>query len=102
VYLVINKEAGLLQIGITGDLPTRFSDHERNGFSPIDTIRYASGIEAQELERDIKLMLKDVLPGRRPSRIGGKKFDGWTESWYINDLGVSTITELRDLLPVFA
>jgi hypothetical protein len=102
VYLVRNDVEHLLQIGITGNPRERLLSHKKNGFSQIDILGPMSGFVAQELERDIKLMLKEQLTNRRPALVSGSKFDGHTESWYASELSVATISELQDMLPVYA
>lgn len=102
VYLVRNDVEHLLQIGITGNPRERLLSHKKNGFTEIDILGPMDGFVAQELERDIKFMLKEQIPNRKPAMIGGSKFDGHTESWYINELSVTAISELQDMLPVYA
>jgi predicted GIY-YIG superfamily endonuclease len=94
IYLVLDNDRGLLQIGISNTPEARLKTHERNGFDVVLDIRGPQdGLRVRELEG---LMLKAL---RRRGAIFAKaarlqRFDGYSESWLKSSLDVQKITRI--------
>jgi len=91
IYLVLDDDRGLLQIGISNAPEARLKTHERNGFDMVLDIRGPQdGLRTRELEG---LMLKALK--RRGARFAKsaklERFDGYSESWLRKSLDVKKI-----------
>ena len=96
LYLMRQPEWGLMQIGITNanSKESRTKRHSRKEWILLDKIGPLPGEEIQDMESTLKRWLRseNIQVGRKPD---GSKFDGYTESWYEQDLSVETIDELQ-------
>jgi DNA-directed RNA polymerase subunit RPC12/RpoP/predicted GIY-YIG superfamily endonuclease len=94
IYLVLDDDRGLLQIGISNTPEARLKTHERNGFDVVLDIRGPQdGLRVRELEGLIIKALK------RRGAIFAKsaklaRFDGYTESWLKTSLNVEKIARI--------
>ena len=94
IYLVLDDDRGLLQIGISNTPEARLKTHERNGFDVVLDIRGPQdGLRVRELEGLIIKALK------RRGAIFAKsaklaRFDGYTESWLKTSLNVEKISRI--------
>jgi len=95
LYLIIDHDRDLLQIGISNYPKQRLSHHERNGWSVLDVIGPFAGDVCYEWEKSIISFLRSTGV-KEPTSIGF--FEGFTESWAISDFLVSTISQLRALV----
>ena len=96
LYLMRQPEWGIQQIGISTLEHRRTNLHAFRGWTLLDKIGPLPGEEIQNMELLLKHWLRsEKIPmGRKPD---GSKFDGYTESWYEQDLCVETINELRKM-----
>ena len=94
IYLVLDDDRGLLQIGISNTPEARLKTHERNGFDVVIDIRGPQdGLLTRKLEG---LMLKAL---KRRGAIFAKsakleRFDCYSESWLRKSLDVKKIGEI--------
>lgn len=94
IYLVLDDDRGLLQIGISNTPEARLKTHERNGFDVVIDIRGPQdGLLTRKLEG---LMLKAL---KRRGAIFAKsakleRFDGYSESWLRKSLDVKKIGQI--------
>ena len=94
LYLVVDENRGMMQVGITNQPKRRLTTHERNGWTVLDLRGPMAGDVAAMYERlglrSLRLRGANVgLPGE------GYKFDGFTESWSTSTL---LLTSLRQLI----
>jgi hypothetical protein len=96
LYLIYNQTSGVLQIGITNNLDARLSTHRKNGFlTTVDYEHYADGMGVCNMETRLKKAVAHRIGHPLNARINGAKFDGFTESWPIDELSVGSLAELR-------
>jgi predicted GIY-YIG superfamily endonuclease/predicted RNA-binding Zn-ribbon protein involved in translation (DUF1610 family) len=99
LYLIRNSAAGILQIGITNRWDQRLKDHRKNGFEEVlDIIKYNNGALAKDWESSIKKLLVNRLEHPLETRIYGVPFDGYTESWMEDELPVTKLSDLQDMV----
>jgi hypothetical protein len=89
----------LFQIGISNSPKQRIGQHSKNGWSLIDQTEMMKGDTAYLLEQSLLSFIrtKNIPYG---FTLNGSKFDGYTESWPKEELFVSSIQELRQLVEV--
>jgi predicted GIY-YIG superfamily endonuclease len=99
LYLICNESCGLLQVGITNYLQRRLTEHKRTGFvNLLDTQEYDVGVDAKSWEDSIKDFLAEHLGHSLSARINAAKFKGFTESWLMSELNVTTLLELQEMV----
>jgi hypothetical protein len=86
----------MLQIGITNSPKSRLAKHRQKGWVQIDLIGPIKGGKAKSIEHQILTYLK-VKRFKTANKLGGKKFDGWTEAWNKSTFSVKSINELMRL-----
>lgn len=99
VYLMSHEGWGLLQIGITNVPKRRLASHKAKGWVLIEVEGPMNGFVAKELEHDILAGLKSSGIRLGPKEIAGN-FDGYTESWIIQDFPVKSLKQLRRKLNI--
>jgi hypothetical protein len=95
LYLLEHDEWGMLQIGITNVPKDRLASHRRLGWSERDLRGPMDGVLTRELESDLLKYLKST-GAVFASKMGGTKFDGWTEAWqkrHEDPLGLGDLIE---------
>jgi hypothetical protein len=100
VYLIKHIPWGMLQIGITNSPRSRLSKHRQKGWVQIDIIGPIEGRKAKNIETNILKYLK-FRNVKFANKVGGVKFDGWTEAWNKSTFDVSSIKELMQLTEEF-
>jgi hypothetical protein len=99
LYLLRNDVWALLQVGITNDWKRRLSEHRKTGFVELLDIQdYDAGVDALSWEASIKNFLAECLGHPLSARIDDSKFDGFTESWLMSELNVTTLVELQEMV----
>ena len=93
LYLLGHKKWKMLQIGITNSPRSRLAKHRQSGWIQIDIIGPISGKKAKLNERTMLRYLKSRKV-KFANKAGGKKFDGWTESWITKSHSVTSLNEL--------
>jgi hypothetical protein len=90
----------MLQIGITNSPKSRLAKHRQHGWKQLDLYGPIPGKIAKNIETKILQYLKSkkVKPA---SKLGGEKFDGWTEAWSKATFPVESIKELMKLTEEF-
>jgi hypothetical protein len=99
LYLMYQPNWQLFQIGISNSPKQRIGQHSKNGWSLIDQTEMMKGDTAYLLEQSLLSFIrtKNIPYG---FTLNGSKFDGYTESWPKEELFVSSIQELRQLVEV--
>ena len=100
VYLIKHTVWKMLQIGITNSPKSRLAKHRQKGWVQIDIIGPIKGSKAKTIERQLLTYLK-VKKVKTANKLGGKKFDGWTEAWSKSSFPVKSIKELMRLTEEF-
>ena len=95
LYLVRDADRGLLQIGISNHPAQRLSHHNRNGWTTIDVVGPFDGDLCYDWEQSILRYLRSH-GAPEPGHLD--RFEGVTEAWSHDDLLVSSIQELRQLV----
>jgi hypothetical protein len=100
VYLIKHESWIMLQIGITNSPKSRLAKHRQHGWKQLDLYGPIPGKIAKNIETKILQYLKSkkVKPA---SKLGGEKFDGWTEAWSKATFLVESIKELMKLTEEF-
>ena len=80
------ERPGEQQFGITNNLTQRTKEHERSGWYLLDCIGPSDGNLVQKTERILKRWLKKQI-GTVP---------GTKENWYMNDLDIQSLKELKE------
>jgi hypothetical protein len=93
LYLLSHKKWEMLQIGITNSPKSRLVKHRQVGWVQIDLIGPIPGTKAKEKERNILRYLKNKKV-KFAHKAGGKKFDGWTESWIAKSYPANKLKDL--------
>ena len=93
VYLIKHTAWKMLQIGITNSPKSRLAKHRQKGWVQIDIIGPIKGAKAKSIERHLLTYLK-LKKVKTANKLGGKKFDGWTEAWSKSTFEVKSIKEL--------
>jgi hypothetical protein len=96
LYLLLNSDKDLLQIGITNVPKYRLSTHFGNGFETVLDLRGPQdGHLTQKLETDClhALEKRGAILGHKA---GINKFDGYTEAWTKKSLNVTSIKQILD------
>lgn len=97
VYL-LTKQIGdrtALKVGITNDLVTRLATHARYGWVVVESTTALAGIAVKRHEVEVLTMLDSKQVPRGFSAFG-VAFPGYTESWWEDDLPVSSLDGLLD------
>jgi hypothetical protein len=98
VYLISNKDLGLLQIGITNTPEQRLKQHQKSGFDQLLDIRGPmDGQLARSTENAILNSLKKRNAIFSMDHVN-LRFSGFTESWAESSISVSTIRQLLDFV----
>ena len=97
VYLLHHPDWLLQQIGITNDPETRLARHGASGWEVMELVGPMTGELAYAWEQSILGLLRGQGISGSPSSAGGK-FSGFTESWPISKLKVSSVRQLMDLV----
>ncbi len=100
VYLIKHTGWKMLQIGITNSPKSRLAKHRQKGWVQIDIIGPIKGAKAKLIERQLLKYLK-ATKVKTANKLGGKKFDGWTEAWSKTTFEVTSIKELMRLTEEF-
>jgi hypothetical protein len=90
----------MLQIGITNSPRSRLAKHRQRGWVRIDIIGPIKGAKAKSIERQV-LKYLTLNKIKAANKLGGKKFDGWTEAWSKSTFEVKSIKELMGLVKEF-
>jgi hypothetical protein len=93
LYLLGHKKWKMLQVGITNSPGSRLAKHRQSGWIEIDIIGPISGKKAKLNERTMLRYLKSRKV-KFANKAGGKKFDGWTESWIAKSYPATTLNKL--------
>jgi hypothetical protein len=96
VYLIKHTAWKMLQIGITNSPKSRLAKHRQKGWVQVDIIGPIKGAQAKSIERQALRYLK-VNKIKTANKLGGMKFDGWTEAWSKSTFEVKSIKELMRL-----
>lgn len=100
VYLIKHTAWKMLQIGITNSPKSRLAKHRQKGWVKLDIIGPIKGSKAKSIERQLLTYLK-VKKIKTANKLGGKKFDGWTEAWSKSTFPIKSIKELMKLTEEF-
>jgi len=100
VYLLKHTAWKMLQIGITNSPKSRLAKHRQKGWVQIDILGPIKGAKAKSIERQVLTYLK-LKKVKTANKLGGKKFDGWTEAWSKSTFEVKSIKELMRLTEEF-
>ncbi len=100
VYLIKHTAWKMLQIGITNSPKSRLAKHRQKGWVQIDIIGPIKGAKAKSIERQVLKYIK-LTKVKTANKLGGKKFDGWTEAWSKSTFEVKSIKELMRLTEEF-
>jgi tRNA(Arg) A34 adenosine deaminase TadA len=100
VYLVLNNELDLLQIGITNTPEQRLKQHQKSGFDQLLDLR--GPMDGEFVRRTEISILKSL---RKRDAVFARdaidaRFSGFTESWTRSSLPVTTIRQLLDLVEI--
>jgi hypothetical protein len=96
LYLLQKEHLDLQQFGVTNYPDDRLATHRRNGWEVLDIIGPADGYWIVETETALGRFFKSkslLLPRDYPD-----KFDGYSESWYSDELSFSTCAEMLEAL----
>lgn len=96
VYLIKHTAWRMLQIGITNSPKSRLAKHRQKGWVQIDIIGPIKGDKAKSIESQLLRYLK-FKKVKTANKLGGKKFDGWTEAWNRSTFEVKSIKEIMRL-----
>lgn len=96
-YLIEHQDWNMLQIGITNSPKSRLAKHQQHGWVKVDIFGPIPGQQAKNIEKRVLTCLK-LRKVVFANKLGGKKFDGWTEAWGKTSLEVNSINELMQLL----
>lgn len=97
LYWLRNDNWKLFKIGITNNVQQRLDQHKVNSWIPLEVIGPMDGYYTVELEADLLSLIGKKTTTLGSSKIAGK-FDGYTESWSIDEFMISGLNELRQLL----
>ena len=86
-FFYLMQRPGEQQLGITNDLKQRVRQHEKNGWSLIDSVGPRSGHEVLAVERQFKQWLRSEV-GRVP---------GTHENWFTTTMEVQSLKDLKRL-----
>jgi len=100
IYLLEHKEWKMLQVGITNSPKSRLAKHRQSGWIKMDIVGPVPGEKAKLNERTILRYLK-LKKVKFANKLGGGKFDGWTEAWSKSTFPVVSIKELMRLTEEF-
>ncbi len=96
VYLLQHDGLQLLQIGISNSPENRIATHSRRGWEPLDLIGPIDGPTARDIEQSfLRYLDGNSIP--RASAFSDP-FDGYSEAWREEDLRVTSLAEVRDLI----
>lgn len=95
LYFLIQKQWGLLQIGITNVPEQRLKKHSNSGWELLDLKGPMDGFLAREWEGFILKYITNLGHKVGSKDIAGS-FDGYTESWKISDFSPKTLAEIMD------
>jgi hypothetical protein len=98
IYLLQHDGKGLLQIGISNFPETRLASHSRGGWEALDLNGPLDGTTAREIEQAfLKYLDANSVPRAHTFT---EQFDasGYTEAWRTEDLPVTSLSEVRDLI----
>ncbi len=96
IYLLCRDHDELLQIGITNDPERRLKKHSRGNWYALDLVGPIDGHTAREVEQAFLKHL-DSCSIPRASAFSDP-FDGYTEAWRREDLDISMISEIQNLV----
>lgn len=85
-WFYLMQRPGEQQLGISNDLRQRVRQHEKNGWTLIDSVGPRSGHEVLAVERQFKQWLRSDV-GRVP---------GTHENWFTSTLEVQSLSELKE------
>jgi hypothetical protein len=100
LYLLVQEDWGMLQIGITNDINRRLEEHSRNRWLLQEVRGPIDGHLTQQWETAILRMLKAKGADLSNEKIAGK-FDGYSEAWSKSTFEVKSIKELMRLTEEF-
>jgi hypothetical protein len=98
IYILQHDGKGLLQIGISNFPETRLASHSRGGWEALDLNGPLDGTTAREIEQAfLKYLDANSVPRAHTFT---EQFDasGYTEAWRTEDLPVTSLSEVRDLI----
>jgi hypothetical protein len=99
LYLIAHDKKGLLQIGISNDLPRRLSEHMGRGWHVLDTSASdLPGSVVYETEQILLKALRQCATMADPGVYG--PFSGYTEAFEATSLDVSSLESLALALDV--
>lgn len=93
LYLMCQPDWNLAQIGITNYPQKRLKTHKKSGWYIVDLIALPSGVDTVQTETELKRWLRSagITKGHKPD---GSKFDGYTESWPVEEFCVTSLYEI--------
>jgi len=91
LYLLKHDNWVAQQIGISNRPEQRLATHRRNGWTVLDLRGPMDGYLTQDWERDILRWLR-----KRGVSASTGDFDGYTESWSLDDFQANSLTELME------
>lgn len=100
LYLLIQPDWELFQVGITNNLKRRLVEHKRLGWELLDTRGPLDGYQAREWETAILIMLKGNGADLQNKGIAGT-YNGYSEAWSKSTFNVKSIKELMRLTEEF-
>jgi hypothetical protein len=97
LYWLRHMSWGLFKIGITNSPSQRLEQHKAKGWQALEIVGPMDGYYTAELEADLLSVISRHTLTLGDSTIAGK-FDGYTETWLIEDFVISSLSELREFL----
>lgn len=96
LYLLTKEQMGLQQFGITNVPNSRLANHKRNGWEVLDVVGPADGLWVLNTETSLGhfFKAKGLLLGPDHE----DKFEGYSESWWCDELSFSTVAEMLEAL----
>ena len=96
IYLIRNEALGLLKIGISNDPENRVGRHRLTGWEWVDVAGPIDGATAREIEQSFLHYLDSASVPK--ANTFSESFDGYSEAWREEDLRVTSLAEVRDLI----
>jgi hypothetical protein len=95
LYLLRQEQWGLYKIGISNVPASRIRKHSLSGWVALEVQGPMDGYYTQELEDDLLHLIESLTLSMGDDRIAGQ-FDGYTETWKIDELPISGLADLRE------
>ena len=90
------EDSGLQQFGITNYPEQRLTSHKKNGWEVVDIVGPADGLWVLNTETSLGHYFKAM--GLLLGSDYEDKFDGYSESWWCDELSFSTVAQMLEAL----